>query len=99
MKREIVFELMSKLKEKPHLMRKLKNFAIIGVVGFLITGALTIWVGVTAFNDIAAKANKAVQSPSAQIHVDNLKTGLKSFPKLQAIRSTARKEIQFIHWI
>ena len=85
MKREIIFELIHKLKEKPHLMRKLKIFAVIGVVGFLITGGLAIWAGVTAFNYVATKATEAVQSPMAQTHVDNLKAELKNLPKIQAL--------------
>ncbi len=92
MKREIVFEIIKRLKEKPHLMRKLKIFAVIGVVGFLITGALTIWAAVTAFNYVASKATEAIQSPSAQTHVDNLKAELKSLPKVQAIGCWAKAQ-------
>ncbi|MFN7904388.1 MAG: hypothetical protein ACK5P5_04335 [Pseudobdellovibrionaceae bacterium] len=92
MKREIVFKIINKLKEKPRLMRKLKIFTMIGVVGFLIIGALTIWAGVTAFNYVAAKATEAVQSPSTQIHVDNLKAELKNFPKLQAMSCWAQAQ-------
>lgn len=85
MKREIVFELIRKLKEKPHMMRKLKIFVVIGIVGILITSVLAIWAGVTAFNYVATKATEAVQSPTAQTHVDNLKAELKNLPKVQAL--------------
>lgn len=92
MKREIFFELIHKLKEKPHLMRKLKIFAVIGIVGFVITGALTIWAGVTAFNYVAIKATEAVQAPSTLMYVNNLKTELKSLPKIQAISCWAKAQ-------
>lgn len=85
MKQEIILELLKKLKANPNLMRKLKIFAVVGVVGFLMAGALTIWAGITAFNYVATKATEAVHSPGAQTHVKNLKAEIKSFPKLQLI--------------
>ncbi len=85
MKQEIVFEYLKKLKEKPNLMRKIKIFAVVGIVGFLITGALTIWAGMEAFNYVASKTNEVVQSTVALNHVENLKTELKALPKLQPL--------------
>lgn len=92
MKREIIFEIIQKLKQKPHLMRKLKVFVVIGLVGFFITGALTLWAGLTVFNYVATKAAEAVQSPSAQMHVNNLTTELKSLTKLQTMSCWAKAQ-------
>ncbi len=85
MKQALFIEIIRKLKAKPHLMRKIKIFAAVGLVGFLITGALAIWAGITAFNYVATKATAAVQSPVAQTNIESLKTELKSLPKLQAL--------------
>lgn len=85
MKRVILLEVIRKLKSKPHLMRKLKIFAVIGFVGFLITGALTIWAGVAAFNYVATKATEVAHSPVTQMNVESLKTEFKRIPKTQAL--------------
>lgn len=84
MKQVILLEAIRKLKSKPHIMRKLKIFAVIGFVGFLITGALTIWAGVEAFNYVATKATEVAHSPVTQMNVESLKAEL-SVPKLQAL--------------
>ncbi len=85
MKRIVFFEILQTLKTEPKLMRKVKIFAVVGIVGFLITVALMIWAGVSAFNYVASSASQVIQSPTALGHVENLKTELKSLPKLQAI--------------
>lgn len=85
MKQIILFKILEKFKEKPELMRKAKIFAVVGVVVLLLTGALMVWAGVSAFNYVASSVNQAIQSPIAQGHVENLKTELKNLPKQQAI--------------
>lgn len=85
MKQQIFIEIIRKIKAKPHLMRKVKIFAVVGLVGFLVTGALTIWAGITAFNYVATKATAAVQSPVAQTNIESIKTELKTLPKFQAL--------------
>ena len=89
MKRELVIELIRKIKAKPNLKRKLKIFVLIGLVGFIFTCALTIWAGLTAFNYVALKANELAHSPIALTQVENLKTELKALPKLQSINCWA----------
>jgi len=85
MKHEIIFEILKNIKQKPKLMKKLKVFAVVGIVGFLITGALVIWAGISAINYVASSTSQIIQSPTAQGHVENLKTELSSLPKFQAI--------------
>lgn len=85
MKRIVIYELMRKLKHKPHLMRKLKIFAVVGIIGFVVTSGLVIWAGISAVGFVASKANQAVQSPIAQQHLESLKTEVQTFPKLQAL--------------
>lgn len=53
MNRIILFEISRKLKAKPRLVRKVKIFAVVGIVGFLITSALMIWTGVSAIKQSA----------------------------------------------
>ncbi len=85
MKKIIFYELMRNLKHKPHLQRKLKIFVAIGIVGFLITGGIVIWAGISAMGYVAAKATQVVQSPSAQQHLESLKTEVQALPKIQTL--------------
>lgn len=84
MKHIIVYEILGKLKRNPKLMRKAKVFVVVGLVGVLLVGALTIWAGVSAINYLASSANQAIQSPITQGHVENLKSEIKSLPNFQA---------------
>jgi hypothetical protein len=85
MKQSDFLEILVKLKSKPGLMRKVKIFAAVGIVGLLATGALVIWAGVSAINYVASSAHQAVESPVTQGHVENLKTEINGLPKFQAI--------------
>ncbi|MBK7961754.1 MAG: hypothetical protein IPK04_11495 [Bdellovibrionales bacterium] len=77
MKQVILIELIRRLKSKPNLMRKLKIFAVVGIVGFFMTGALALWAGVAAVSFVADKANVVMQAPQTKAHVENLKTEVK----------------------
>ena len=77
MKRVIIFEILRKIKSRPELMRKVKIFAVIGLVGFVFIGGLAIWAGVSAFRYVVATTNQAVMSPQLQNQVQNVKTELK----------------------
>lgn len=85
MNQDIIYEVVRKLKAKPGLMRKVKIFAAVGAVGLLVTGALTIWAGVSAFNYVASKTNEVIHSPTAQAQVENLKLEAKGLPKFQPL--------------
>jgi hypothetical protein len=85
MKQKIVFDFLNKTKESSKLKRKLKFFAIFGIIVFFMSSALTIWAGVTAYNYIAVKATEVIRSPLALNHVENLKADFKTLPKFQAI--------------
>ncbi len=85
MKKLILLEILRKLKAKPHLMRKVKIFAAIGIVGFLVTSGLVIWAGVSAFSYVATKANEVIQSPQTSAQVENLRTEVKEFSGLKAL--------------
>lgn len=58
MKRYILYELMRSARSKPQLMRKFKIFALVGLVGFVLTGAVAIWAGVKAINYVAQSASQ-----------------------------------------
>jgi hypothetical protein len=77
MKQIIFLEFIRKLKAKPHLMRKVKIFAVVGIVGFFVTGALAIWAGVSAMSYVAEKANAVMHSPQAAAQFESLKTEVK----------------------
>jgi hypothetical protein len=83
MKQLILMELLSKLKANPKLMKKVKIFAVIGVVGFLMTGVLVIWAGFSALSYVSSKANIVMQSPQTTTHIENLKNEVKELSALQ----------------
>ena len=77
MKQIIFLELLKNLKAKPNLMRKVKIFAIVGVVGLIVTSTLVIWAGVSAFSYAANKASEVIQAPQTTAHLENLKSEVK----------------------
>lgn len=78
MKQVIFLELLRQLIQSKHkLIRKVKIFALVGLVGFLVTGALVIWAGVSVFSYAASKTNVLMQSAQTTSHFENLKTGVK----------------------
>lgn len=72
-----LFEILRKLRTKPSLMKKLKIFAVVGVFGFLVTGALAVWAGLSALSYIANKTTAVIQSPQTATHIESLKTEVK----------------------
>lgn len=85
MKKLIFMEIIQRLKAKPHLMRRVKIFASVGVVGLLVTSGLVIWAGISAFSYVAVKANEVIQSPQTTAQVENLKTEVKGLSSLQPL--------------
>lgn len=76
MKKIILFEILRNLKSKPALMRKVKIFAVVGLVGFVIISGLAIWAGVSAVKYVVASTNQAISSPQAQEQLINVKSEL-----------------------
>lgn len=85
MKKLILIEILRKLRAKPNLMRKVKIFAAVGVVGLLVTSGLVIWAGISAFSYAATKANEVIQSPQASAQVETFKAEVKGLSGLQAL--------------
>ncbi len=85
MKQDIIYEALRRIKAKPSLMRKVKIFLVVGVVGFVITVALVTWAGVSAFNYVALKTTEVIHSPAALAQVENLKSEAKGFSKFQIL--------------
>ena len=77
MNQQILIELIRKLKAKPELMRKFKIFAVIVGIGFLLTGALTIWAGAKAITYLSGKAEVVMQTPETAAQIEKLKTEAK----------------------
>lgn len=92
MKQDIIYEILKKLKTTPNLMRKIKIFVAVGVLGVLVTGALTIWAGVAAFNYVATKTSEIIHSPTAQAQVENLKLEAKALTKFQPLSCWAKAQ-------
>lgn len=76
MKHAIIYEIIRELKAKPALMRKLKIFAVVGLVGFVLVGGLTIWAGVAAVKYVATSANQIISSPTAHEQIQNARNEL-----------------------
>lgn len=74
MKKHIIFyELQKQFKSRPHIMKKLKVFALVGLFCFVLVGGLLIWAGVTAVQTLVRSA-QAVNIPAVQIEPVQLKT-------------------------
>ncbi len=76
MKNAVVSEMLKKLKSNPQLARKLKVFALVGIVGIILAGGLAIWVGISAVNYVFNTANQVVSSPTAQQQLNTVKDQL-----------------------
>lgn len=92
MKKEIFRKLLYNLKTKPHLLRKVKIFAAVGLVGFLILGSLLVWAGFSTLQFIANQANQIVLSPNVQAQVETLKTEVKGMTLLQPLNCWDRAQ-------
>lgn len=77
MKETLLFEILRKIKSKPALMKKVKFFVFVGLVGFVFVGGVAIWVGFSAVTYVATTANQIITSPSAQGQIQNAKNELK----------------------
>ena len=77
MKKVIFFEILRKLKREPHLMQKVKTFAIIGVIAFVLVGGVAVWAGISAMKIAATSANQMVFSPTTQGYLHQAKSELK----------------------
>lgn len=58
--------------------KRLKIFAVVGIVGFFITGGLLIWAGFSAVSYIA----NTVNHPSTLARVETLKSEVKTLPAI-----------------
>lgn len=76
MKHAIIYEIIRKLKAKPALMRKVKIFAVVGLVGFVFVGGLAIWAGVSAVKYVVVSTSQVISSPTAQEQIQSAKTQL-----------------------
>lgn len=85
MKQDIIFEIIKKAKSQPSLMRKLKIFAVVGLVGSILVGALVVWAGVTAIKFVTAQTSQLTQSPLAKEQVENLKTTMSDLPRIKPL--------------
>lgn len=76
MKHAIIYEIIRKLRAKPALMRKVKIFVVVGLVGFVFVGGLAIWAGFSAVKYVVASTSQVISSPTAQQQIQNAKTEL-----------------------
>ena len=58
---------------KPRLLRKVKIFAAVFVVGIAITGGAAVWAGMAALGYVSNVAEKAMLSPTTTTAVENLR--------------------------
>ena len=76
MKQVLVFEILRKLKSRPGFLRKVKIFAVLGLVGFVMVVGLAIWAVVSAVKYGVTTATQVVSSPTAEKQLDILKAEL-----------------------
>lgn len=76
MKKVIFLELIKKLQSKPQVMRKLKVFVALGLVGLFIVGGLAIWAGISTFKYLIASASQVISSPTTQGQRQDVKAEL-----------------------
>lgn len=85
MKKEIVYKILKKIESDKELKRKLKIFAVVGIVGFLIISAITVWIGFRAVSYVATKTKEAGTAPIVQGYVQNINSELKTLSKNQVV--------------
>jgi hypothetical protein len=85
MKQDVMIELIRKVKSQPSLMRKVKIFVAVGVVGFVITGALLVWAGLSAVKFVALQTSELTQSSFAKEQVEKVKNELNGLPRLKPL--------------
>lgn len=69
MKKEMIFEILNKIESDIKFKRKLRAFLIVGIIGFFIISAMTVWLGFKAVNYVASKSNEVEQTLIVQGHV------------------------------
>ena len=77
------FEIWKRLERKPKFKRKLKIFAIVGLLGFFMTSSLAIWTGVAVWDYFSAKGNLGVSSGTSE-YIENLRTRIDAIPNINA---------------
>lgn len=78
MKKLILIEIAKHIRAKPNLKRKLKVFAVVGVIGFFITTGLVVWAGVSTMRF----ASQQIQSVNVQGHLKNIESRWLSHPTI-----------------
>lgn len=75
MKHYLLMEFLKTLQRRPDLKKKLKVFAIVGVIGFFLLGAVTLyvgWVGVKYVAQVATQVQPLEQMGNLQSEVEKL---------------------------
>ncbi len=78
MKKLFILEIINKLKTKPHIYKKLKIFAVIGIVGILTLGTITIYLGVLGARYVASLSSDIYTTENAE----KLKSKIGDLPTL-----------------
>lgn len=66
-------------------MKRLRIFAMIGVIGLFVAGGLATWGAFTSLNYVASKADQLIQSSEAQESFQSLKETVQGFSKDKAL--------------
>lgn len=85
MKQDFVKEVIKKIKSQPKLMRKVKIFAAIGAVSFLIMGALIVWAGISAVKFVVSQTSELTQSHIAEEQIENLNLEIEGVLRLRPL--------------
>ena len=78
MKKIFISEIINKIKAKPHIYKKLKIFAVIGIVGILSLGTITVYLGVLGARYVASLSTDIYTTENAE----KLKSKIRDIPTL-----------------
>ena len=85
MKRELLYEILRRLKKDRRLARKVKLLAVVGLVSFFALGGLAVWAGLSALSSLTTIASQAIQSPLVHENLNQVKSELIALPRVQPL--------------
>ena len=100
MKKMILLSILKELKSTPELRKKLKTFFIIGFIGVMLLGGLTLWAGYSAFMYATKTTSQFLNTSLAQ---DQMQTTLAQIQraKLQPLDcwNQAQRLLEISPWL
>ena len=80
------YEIRKKLREHPEIVRKLKIFSIVGIMGFLMIGGMVVLAGVWVVNSVTLYTSRDIHPPIVRERLDNLNAEMREFVDVRALK-------------